>query len=90
MGLPPTYLSIEGHKDCMGSRDMGDFTVACLHQVQPENCKDIAWEWLEQFTGSEKIPRCHVKGRSKLCTMCYNEMVNLHHYLCKYFITLLS
>jgi len=61
-GLPPTYLSIEGHKDCMGSRDMGDFTVACLYQIQPVNCKDVAWSWLKQFTGSEKIPTCNENG----------------------------
>ena len=73
-GLPPTYLSIEGHKDCMGSRDMGDFTVACLHQIQPANCKDVAWSWLKQFTGSEKIPACNENGRSKWRIYHYREM----------------
>ena len=73
-GLPPTYLSIEGHKDCMGSRDMGDFTVACLYQIQPANCKDVAWSWLKQFTGSEKIPACNENGRSKLRIYHYREM----------------
>ena len=53
---------------------MGDFTIACLHQVQPENCKDVAWEWLEQFTGSEKIPRCDAKGRSKYSERYHNEL----------------
>ena len=64
--LPPTYLSIEGHKDCMGSRDMGDFTVACLPQIQPTNCKNVAWSWLKQFTGSERIPTCSENGNFKL------------------------
>ena len=64
--LPPTYLSIDGHKDCMGSRDMGGFTVACLPQIQPANCNNVAWSWLKQFTGSEKIPACSENGRSKL------------------------
>ena len=72
-GLPPTYLSIEGHQDCMGSRDMGDFTVACLYQIQPENCKDVAWSWLKQFTGSEKIPTCNENGRSKYRILNYLE-----------------
>ena len=72
-GLPPTYLSIEGHKDCMGSRDMGDFTVACLYQIQPVNCKDVAWSWLKQFTGSEKIPACNENGRSKYRILNYLE-----------------
>ena len=58
----------------MGSRDMGDFTVACLYQIQPANCKDVAWSWLKQFTGSEKIPACNENGRSKLRIYHYREM----------------
>ena len=57
----------------MGSRDMGDFTVACLYQIQPVNCKDVAWSWLKQFTGSEKIPTCNENGRSKYRILNYLE-----------------
>ena len=52
---------------------MGDFTVACLYQIQPENCKDVAWSWLKQFTGSEKIPTCNENGRSKYRILNYLE-----------------
>ena len=40
--LPPKYLSIEGHEDCMGTIEKGSVTVVCLHSMQKENCTDEA------------------------------------------------
>ena len=59
---PPKYLSIEGHKDCMGTKDMGTWQAHCVHQLQPQKCKDDAWEQLQQLTGKEKIPSCLTGG----------------------------
>ena len=43
-------MSIEGHKDCMGTKEIGSATFVCLYPDQPENCKDEAWWELREMT----------------------------------------
>jgi len=55
-GLPPLYLTVENHQLCMGEKSMGSWTAVCLHNDQPENCPDAAFEALhklQMFKGSD-------------------------------------
>ena len=66
---PPKWLSIEGHKDCMGTKEIGSATFVCLPPDQPENCKDEAWKKLNQLTGKDKVDRCESTGNSFNCNI---------------------
>ena len=69
IGMPtPKYLSIEGHKDCMGTKEVGSATFLCLHPIQPKKCKDEAWKQLNELTGTdEEVDRCERTGNSFNC-----------------------
>ena len=60
--LPPKYLKVEGHKDCMGTKDMGSWQAICLHLIQPEKCKDDAWTQLKGLTGTDEVLQCEEEG----------------------------
>ena len=62
--LPPKYLSIEGHKDCMGTKDMGSWQAVCIHRVQPKKCRNEAWKLLNELRGTdEDVGRCPGSGK---------------------------
>ena len=43
-GLPPAYLSIEGHEDCLGEYSPSPVSTAvCLPSTRPSDCQRRAW-----------------------------------------------
>ena len=59
-----SYESIEGHKDCMGrNRKLNQlFPTVCLHQKQPERCKDLSWKQLYELVAKKRIELCLPEG----------------------------
>ncbi len=54
-GLPPAYLSIPGHQDCLQiqSPPGASHTEYCLPQTKPENCVQGSWDDLQDaFQGN--------------------------------------
>jgi len=60
-GLPPAYLSIRGHEDCLGTMnsDSGSSTQRCLPTSKPNACDNQVWEQVkESFVGDTcPLPR---------------------------------
>ena len=57
--VPPAYLSIDGHEDCLGSStsNNGGHQEVCLPVEQPANCSRLAWVGLQQkFEGKDCEP----------------------------------
>merc|ERR1711936_910476 len=43
-GLPPAYLSIDGHEDCLGEYSPSPVSTAvCLPSTRPSDCQRRAW-----------------------------------------------
>ena len=61
---PPKYLSIEGHKDCLGMNKKPNqlFPSVCLHQNQPKKCKNSTWKQLYELIGNDGFEPCVLKG----------------------------
>ena len=69
--LPPAYLSVSGHQDCLSSHQPRDasHTEKCIPQSQPGNCLDAAWTELQNvFEGivCPAVKRTLVGGESSL------------------------
>ena len=47
-GLPPAYLSVPNHQDCLGLEDFGSHTKLCLPSSKPSGCLDASWEALNE------------------------------------------
>ena len=63
--LPPKFRSVDGWKDCMGSKDIGTRKAHCLPLDKPELCKRDSWfqlNWIRVDTGDVKL--CNEKGNS--------------------------
>jgi hypothetical protein len=66
----PEYLSIDGHRDCLGSFQPNvPITTEwfyCMPKAKPKQCEEWEWEALkEKFTG-EDCPEVVVDGQSVL------------------------
>ena len=47
-GLPPAYLSIDGHEDCLGEYSPSPVSTAvCLPSTRPSDCQRRAWFQLQ-------------------------------------------
>ena len=56
-GLPPAYLSIRGHEDCLDLYSPSPVSTAyCLPSTKPSNCLLPAWTELQQKFDGEKCP----------------------------------
>ena len=56
--LPPKYLSIDGFKNCLGTKTQGAAQMWCLPKQQPKQCADKAWESLNSLQGNDSVPSC--------------------------------
>jgi len=58
--LPPRYLSVPGHQDCLGTKQVGTWTEYCRPDHRLEGCSEEAYhtlfEVLEEFKGEDQ--RC--------------------------------
>ncbi|MCF6764870.1 hypothetical protein L3V82_03720 [Thiotrichales bacterium 19S3-7] len=52
--LPPNYLSVDGFKDCLGTKSMGTWQSYCLPNKKPQNCLETSWNQLITMD----IPSC--------------------------------
>ena len=61
-GIPPSYLSIEGHKKCLSSHVTAPedtHETVCLPWEQPQDCPTEAWEKLADVGQNGIIEPCH-------------------------------
>ena len=58
--LPPRYLSIDGHQDCLEEHSPrgATHTEICLPGTKPSSCNADAWELLSKEVGNGKIDSC--------------------------------
>jgi len=62
-GLPPAYLSIDGHEDCLGEYSPSPVSTAvCLPSSRPDQCIPPAWTELQQKFNGENCPEEPVIG----------------------------
>ena len=62
-GLPPAYLSIRGHEDCLDLYSPSPVSTAyCLPSTKPSNCLPPAWTELQQKFDGENCPAEKVIG----------------------------
>ena len=55
-GLPPTYLSVIGHEDCLGSYEVGPVRIKCLPKDKPSTCSNVIWKELNKVWEGNKCP----------------------------------
>ena len=63
--VPPAYLSINGHEDCLGNSTSNDggHQEVCLPREQPVNCSRVAWIGLQnKFEGKDCEPVVRLLG----------------------------
>ena len=66
-GLPPAYLSVEGHQTCLDVHQASlTHSEKCLPQDQPEACSDDAWQKLEKVFDGIQCPPVHIGGNQAL------------------------
>jgi hypothetical protein len=53
--LPPAYLSVDGFKACMATKDMGGWTSYCMPAQKPSDCQLSSWDELVKMN----IPNCN-------------------------------
>jgi hypothetical protein len=54
-GLPPAYLSVDGFKQCMATKNMGSWTSYCIPAHKPSGCQLSSWNELVNMN----IPHCN-------------------------------
>ena len=62
MALPPKYLSIDGHKDCLSShspRVGATHTEICLPSSKPSSCSAASWDKLKDEVSARRIDKCN-------------------------------
>merc|ERR1712168_175320 len=54
-GEPPKFMSVEGWKDCMESKDMGSWDAWCLPAQKPKSnkCLEKSWKELQEMEGAK-------------------------------------
>ena len=50
----PAYLTVEGHRDCLGSKRAGSSFVLCMPSVRPAICMDESWHRLKSVFEGER------------------------------------
>jgi hypothetical protein len=53
--LPPAYLSVDGFKACMATKDMGGWTSYCMPAQKHSDCQLSSWDELVKMN----IPNCN-------------------------------
>ena len=53
VGLPPAYLSVEGHRDCLGTQIIGGSKQLCLLNKKPWKCAQEAFDTLQEVFKGE-------------------------------------
>ena len=66
--LPPQYLSIDGHQDCLAEHSPrgASHTEICLPSVKPESCDSNAWTELKQELTAGRINECPSRKKRAL------------------------
>ena len=68
---PPAYLSVDGHKDCLGShtaKPEHTYQSVCLPKTRPNDCLFKSWQKLKQFAANGILEKCNMpptKGNYK-------------------------
>ena len=60
--MPPKYLSIEGHRECLSSHisnPQDTFKSVCIPKIQPQACLGESWSKLKELAGNGKIKLCN-------------------------------
>ena len=73
-GVPPRYLSVEGHRECLSSHTANPqdtFKSICIPKTQPEACLGNSWTKLIEMAQSGMIQRCNngIKGKDYFIKM---------------------
>jgi hypothetical protein len=55
-GLPPAYLSVDGFKQCLSTKDMGGWRSYCIPEEKLDHCKQESWDQLSKMD----MPHCDV------------------------------
>merc|ERR1712216_554292 len=50
--LPPAYLQVPDFESCLGTKDVGSYSIVCLPVEMPDGCASESWAAL----GSEDMP----------------------------------
>merc|ERR1719460_899298 len=50
--LPPAYLQVPDFESCLGTKDVGSYSIVCLPVEMPDGCAGESWAAL----GSEDMP----------------------------------
>jgi len=61
-GMPPKYLSIKGHRECLSSHFLNPqdtFKSVCIPKIQPQACLEESWSKLKELAGNGKIGMCN-------------------------------
>ena len=60
--MPPKYLSIEGHRECLSSHisnPQDTFKSVCIPKIQPQACLEESWSKLKELAVNGKIKMCN-------------------------------
>ena len=60
--MPPKYLSIKGHRECLSSHFLNPqdtFKSVCIPKIQPQACLEESWSKLKEIAGNGKIGMCN-------------------------------
>ena len=60
--MPPKYLSIEGHRECLSSHfsnPQDTFKSVCIPKIQPKACLEDSWSKLKELAENGKIGMCN-------------------------------
>ena len=67
--MPPRYLSVEGHRECLSSHaanSQDSFKSICIPKTQPKACLGNSWMKLIELAQSGMIQRCNNEMKGKM------------------------
>ena len=68
-GMPPRYLSVEGHRECLSSHTANPqdtFKSICIPKAQPKACLGNSWMKLIDMAQNGMIQRCNNEMKGEI------------------------
>jgi len=57
--LPPSYLMVDGFKQCLETQSMETWTAWCMPSSKPSDCAPASWEALVKISAEGGLTACH-------------------------------